>query len=411
MARRLIPLEEAAQLLGVSPAALNEMRERHEVSAYKDGASWKFKSDEIERLKADRNRGDAPTAEFAEFEDDQESILVSDVELGGSSPGTSSTIIGKTSAPDGDIELAKSGPGASDVKLADNLDLLPSGSGLSSKFDDLDTLDLDLPSAADSGITKPKSDLKLGEHELALGESDLSLGEDPALPGSSPTLKAGGSSLELAVPDDEDDLVLGGSGAGSDVTHSPGDSGISLLDPTDSGLSIEEKPAEVRAGAVGSLDLGEDDMILLEDEKQSAADLKADDDFLLTPLDDGEDSDSGSQVIALDSEADLDEAATMLGGGAPLAPMLEEDELGAGDLSVPGGLGLAPGLGTGAPLLAAAQAPEVAYTGWNLALLSVCLVPLILSGMMMYDLARNMWSWDQPYAVNSSLMDAVLSWF
>jgi hypothetical protein len=35
----------------------------------------------------------------------------------------------------------------------------------------------------------------------------------------------------------------------------------------------------------------------------------------------------------------------------------------------------------------------------------------MLSGMMMYDLMRHMWSWDSPYAVNSKLMDTILNLF
>jgi hypothetical protein len=30
---------------------------------------------------------------------------------------------------------------------------------------------------------------------------------------------------------------------------------------------------------------------------------------------------------------------------------------------------------------------------------------------MLFDLMRNMWSWNGAYAVNSSLMDMILSWF
>ena len=33
---------------------------------------------------------------------------------------------------------------------------------------------------------------------------------------------------------------------------------------------------------------------------------------------------------------------------------------------------------------------------------------LTLTGMMLFDLVRNMWSWDKPYAYNSSLMDALM---
>ncbi len=38
----------------------------------------------------------------------------------------------------------------------------------------------------------------------------------------------------------DDELVLGGSGTGSDITLGAADSGISLANPADSGLSLEE---------------------------------------------------------------------------------------------------------------------------------------------------------------------------
>ena len=41
MARKFITLEEAAQMLGVSPETLTEMRDRQKVHGYRDGASWK----------------------------------------------------------------------------------------------------------------------------------------------------------------------------------------------------------------------------------------------------------------------------------------------------------------------------------------------------------------------------------
>ncbi len=51
------------------------------------------------------------------------------------------------------------------------------------------------------------------------------------------------------------------------------------------------------------------------------------------------------------------------------------------------------------------------FPGWTIAFMSIILLFLILSGMMMYDLMRNMWSWGGTYEVNSALMDAILSWF
>ncbi len=427
MAKKLIDLDEAAKMLGVSPETLNEMRGRHEITAYRDGNNWKFKAEDIEKLAAEGAAGaDHDAGEFAEVDDHIDSILLSEVELGDSGPSTSSTVIGKTNAPaspDSDIQLAKSTekepPGSvlgSEARLAGGSNVLQSGSGLSAKFDDLDALDLDLPSSQESGLGLGSSGLRLPSgSDLSLDDKDLSLGEEPttAKP-SSDSKKAGGSAVDLSGADEDDDLVLGGS-SGSDVTRSAADSGISLMDPSDSGLSLDEAPLELGGSAVESLELGEDDMLQLEEkgDSESATQLKADDDFLLTPLDEGggEDSDSGSQVIALDSEGDFDEsAATMLGGKAGAA-MLEED-LG-GDLG--GGLGAAlgpaAGLAAGTTLMPAARTPEGAYTVWNILLLTLCTLLLMVTGMMMYDLMRNMWSWDAPYAVNSAMMDKFISWF
>lgn len=164
-------------------------------------------------------------------------------------------------------------------------------------------------------------------------------------------------------------------------------------------------------------------MILLEEEGDPnvATQLKADDDFLLTPMDDGggQDSDSGSQVIALDSESDFnDSEATMIGGRVSGAGLLEPDsgDFGGGSFAGSGGgpaLGLAPGGMPLSPRAAAAmmEAPEVMeapFSIFTVMLLLLCVLVLILAGMMSYDLLRNMWSWEGAYNINSSLMDGIL---
>ncbi len=179
--------------------------------------------------------------------------------------------------------------------------------------------------------------------------------------------------------------MLGGSGPGSDVTRSASDSGISLLDPTDSGLSLETSDLQLGGSAVESLELGEDDMITLEEQAgdpDSATQLKADDDFLLTPLEEasGEESDSGSQVIALDADVEFDEsAATMLGSASGLSGVTALDEdfgepLGAGA----GDLGAAPGLAPSPAMAAVAAGPDITFSAWNIGLLAICLLFLIL---------------------------------
>ena len=53
MAQRLTSLEEAATQLGISTDRLNALREAGKVRAYRDGASWKFRSEDIEKFAAE----------------------------------------------------------------------------------------------------------------------------------------------------------------------------------------------------------------------------------------------------------------------------------------------------------------------------------------------------------------------
>jgi hypothetical protein len=476
MARKFVDLEEAAKMLGVTPDTLGEMRERREIFGLRDGANWKFKVEDVERVASDRAAAEKE-GEFAEMDEDPDSILLSEVELGQSNESTSSTIIGgrNTAAnpADSDIQLARTSDSSPAIESA--LDQEPksgssavegSGSGLSPLFDELDTLDLDMPSAADSGISSgidmgvapaaestiglapdssisppaanpAVSDVKLASDSamnllpegsgLAIGDEELALGS-----GSDAGLElpeSGGSAIDLSE-DMDDDLVLGGSAHG-DLSRA-GDSGISLLDPADSGISLESVPLELGGSGAESLELGEDD-VAAEAEPAGKTVIKgapaaeaSEDDFLLTPLEDaaGEESDdSGSQVIALETdEVEFGEAPeTAEGEEVGLGGLLEED-LGEG-LGAAADLGTAPltAAATGArPAAAAAPAmaaggvlvaPEPAYSGWNVASLVVCTLLLLVCGMFTYDLMRSMWSWNEPYAVNSSMMNMILSWF
>ena len=50
MAQKFTSLEDAATQLGISKDRLNQLREAGKVRAYRDGASWKFRSDDIDKL-------------------------------------------------------------------------------------------------------------------------------------------------------------------------------------------------------------------------------------------------------------------------------------------------------------------------------------------------------------------------
>jgi excisionase family DNA binding protein len=420
MATKFIQLEEAAEQLGISADRLNEMRERNEIRGFRDGATWKFKEDEIEKLAGELKGGGGDDDLSLDLDDDggpavSDSVLLSERELGGSDVIGSSTIIGDDAAPDSDIQLADTGSGVDVVSdsMAKGSDI-KAGSDLGLQLDEADdSLQLDL---GDEKVTDDADLTFAGGSDLSLGDAD-DMTIDPA------TGLGGDSAIDLGGDDDED-LVLGGTG--SDVTIGASDSGISLSDPADSGLSLEE-PLELGGSAIGdeSLVLGEDDMITLGDDvgdPAAATQLKSDDDFLLTPLDDagGEESESGSQVIALDESGGFDQsAATLLGDGGDQGVAMLEEDVNEADTMI-GGPGMAPGVGAGpapvggqqtAALMMQPAVPEAPYSIWNVLSLFVCILVLCFTGMMMYDVVRQIWSWEGAHSVNSGMMDAFIDAF
>jgi excisionase family DNA binding protein len=453
MAQKLLTLDEAAARLGISSDELMQLVEQRKVFAIKDGGSWKFKADEVDRFKAEISGASSGDAAYYLPVDSDESQddggLVSDVLLGGAGP-SSSTIIGPSGdqllGHDSDLTLGgSSGSGLgsdSDVKLVpDELDSGSGGSGLKlvpnvgsgGPGSDLQMVDLDsgsdtfkIQEDADATIqAKPGSSLKLGGSsgklgggskagsgsgktgpgsgksggkpgsgklgagsDLTISESGLSLGEDDdvTIGGSSSAQGMNSSKVSLGDQFDDDDIVLGGasSGLGSGI----GDSGINLAAAADSGLSLEEP-----------LELGGDDGV---SDDSGETDMASDDDFLLTPmleLDDQDSSDSsGSQVIALDTETIDDQAATLLGSD-PLA--------GAGMMATPGSQAMGPG-----PMMMQQPAqPQAQYSGLWIGMLVATFLVVALTGMMMFEMIRDIWSWDGPSAASTALMDGIIGIF
>lgn len=501
MALKLIPLDEAARTLGITVERLNQLRERQEIYGYRDGASWKFKPQDVERLAEDLRSQtvDAPlmgddsdeladlpfdsldsdplaaTIETDRLQDShemeinlahdttpipmdglsdaesEEVILLSDRELGASEPGTSSTIIGKPgvqSPEESDIRLVahpeRGGKPGSDVKL--KLDPKANESGIrliaeppldvapdaptDLRLEDSEELSLDLLSdsseddlpvatappakpagkpAAGKGGGPAKKPIDDDSGDMELGAEDSE--DEFAIANFGAKSSPSDSGVTLASQDlDDDDLVLSSAG-GSDITLGSADSGISLASPSDSGLNLEE-PLELKSMDDDSLELGGDEFAISGDGDSDSAEIApADDDFLLTPIEDAVDADSedsGSQVIALDSDSGFGDSGLLEAEGG----MLEED-FGAVDSGSPLGAGL-----SSAPVMAGAgmampgMAPrETPYTLLNVLSLGACAMLLSLSGMMMFDLIRNMWSWDSPYGLNSWLMDTILGLF
>jgi len=394
MAQRFYNTEKAAEVLGVSVEEVKRMQQDREIYGYRDGADWKFKTEDIEKVAAERAAG-PPADELSEDDD----VLLTEVELGESDPGASGTVIGMepAEAETSGLELA-----GSDVQAAES----------------------DIQLAEDAPAEETPAD-EVGSQVSQFEELDLTLEDDLTIEDSvvgardmaeegEPQEAAAGSAVDLSGEDlADDDMVLGGgSGAGSDIAIG-GDSGISLVDPADSGFALDE-PLDLAGGTDVSLELHEDDDLLISEDTGSSAELQTDDDFLLTPLEEvgDEDSESGSQVIALDTDAFGEEAGA---SGGAMAAMLGEDLGGEAGLGMePGGspLGAPAGMAEG-PQFAqtAATMPEAPYSALNIVSLVICALVLLLCGIMVFDLIRNMWSWDGYYEINSSLMDWIISLF
>ncbi|MDZ4659880.1 MAG: helix-turn-helix domain-containing protein [Bythopirellula sp.] len=530
---QFISFEEALKKLNISAERLNELRDRQLVKAYRDGSSWKFRTEQIEKM-ANEGVPDLPPPSdislidpedlvdaeplpdlnldddlgLADFESDEpapaaepdesamdlrmadtdavsagselelagledtvtagasdlsldapdepsdptDSILLSDEELGESVTASLSTIIGRKelNLPDADLEFELDDvTDEEDTKLSPSSDASNvlsskvSGSGVLDEmedlsdakkaFKDLEELEIDLAAEsslalnpadvadakqkAGKSLTSPKgdSDLKLGDDEEAEDEGNMGSTDVPLedLAAGTGLEEAGDVELELAG---DDDLILADAG-GSDITLDSGDSGINLISPSDSGLALDDIPLDVGGSAIlSSLSLeGSDPEISLLGSGAglaagSGAALQTDDDFQLTPLSEGglDDGDSSSQVIALDADlGGFDGGAGLLEDGFPAEAdegvVLSEDfgEAPAGDL----------GMGAYAGTMAVPVGAEAQYGLGSVLLLSACVMLLGFCGLMMLDMVRNVWSWNENYTINSSLLDALLGMF
>ena len=382
MAQKFYNVAKAAELLGISPSEVNEMREGQQLHGYRDGADWKFKAEEVDAIIA------AIAARGDDSADDEADVLVTEQELGLSDPGASGTVIGPPPV---------------------NLDEEP----------------LEPKDALDSAVN--------GFEELEFSFDDSQLDLSSGGSSGSGKISPPGSGIDLSPEAlDDDDLVLGGSGGGSDLTLG-GDSGISLIDPTDSGLSLEE-PLDLAGSGSDSISLDDDggDSLVLSDDSMlsldkvsdggSSKDAAGESDFTLTPMDevlDDDSSQSDSQVIDLDidEQGELETMPAMVDEAGPAVDLGDVSQVSMEDMGQEMPLGGQADAGFGAAVAHDVAMPqsqtsgtavmsEVPYSGLNIISLVFCTILLSLVGMMMYDVMQNMWSWNGVHSFNSPL----LSW-
>jgi excisionase family DNA binding protein len=390
MAGKLITQEEAAKLLGVSSADVNEMRQRQELFGVRDGGNWKFKQEDVERFLSERGSVATPESSGLDLPVDLDldmgpgsQIILSEFELGDSGPG-SSTVIGSSKKPNSDIEVVDSGLNLMDSGAITPKKPEPKPKPKAPEGDDASVF------GSGSGLDLLASDVRLADPGGSNVLSGPNLGSGPGASAAGRTMltaelvdKPADSNVKLTLREKES--VFGD--PGSDVTRNIGGSGINLLDPKDSGMQLEELDL---SGASGVLMRGDSEM-------------KGDDDFLLTPLTEQTDdsTDSGSQVIALDGDFGdgSDATATLYAPDVPgLSAALDADG-GFGMSAGRGGMAMAPGYAT---------VPDTRFGAGSVIALGLCSIIMTITGIMMYDIIRNMWSWNEPLSVDSKLMDMIL---
>lgn len=299
---------------------------------------------------------------------------------------------------------AAAGSDLSGLSLAD--DLASDSHAGADVLSDIDLLGADNDG---SGLISGDSD-----HALGLGSDVLASGPGSSGVGAGSS-KGSGLMLDdgddLLITDDDDALELGG----SDLSIS-GDSGINLMSPSDSGISLESEPLDLAGSSISALDLGAE----LSSGGSSGKGLGSGsgigaEDFQLSPsgLSLDADADSSSQVIDVEDSAQL--------AGDPIDPAAFGDDVeaiddafaepadddGFGDDAAMDGGGFGDEL-PGAAAYAAPATPEVPFRPFEVACLACVAVILCVGGMLMSDLVRNMWSYTEPAAPVSGLTDWLL---
>ena len=319
-------LQKAADVLGLSTGEVNRLREQGKLRAYKDGADWKFRKEEVDKLAADmiRERSKANNDGLLSTEDDEEKTTFAD----------SSAFDTMFDQAGNDLQISLNEQKADAASVADSAE---DAFNFSLEGED-DGLTL-AEEPADDGLTlaeEPKEEdgLILSSEDSALAEdvkvsgsdsgSGLSLAGDSGLEllggsdsGSGLNLSTGDSGLELldeVGASDVDlaggDLVLGGSGSGSGLNLDSGDSGLELMSDSDGGFELDQ--------ASEDLSLAEEEP---SNEDGSVFELATDSDAAVLNLDKDADSEAATELAPEESVFQLSDQTLDAGSTNPSESM------------------------------------------------------------------------------------------
>lgn len=404
MAGNLIPLDDAAKMLGKTVEELTELRSQNEIAGYRDGSSWKFKMQEINRFAEEHGIELVPLEEADDLSSDADLIADSEFDL--------------ELEDDGSIDLSSEGDGSSPSESH-----VLSGSDVQTGSSPSDT----------GKMAGDDDELLLAEDDLFGSDVDIGIQEE-----SSDEISLDSDSEISVELDDDSSLMIGDDS--SEIALDAADSGVNLS-PTDSGLSLDEEPLELGGSDIDALELPEEDsgINLLEADDSdleeaegdldfdisAGGDLQADNDFMLTPLEgDAEDESSGSQVIALeDSEIYADDSSEIVSDSSQIGEAMQplevaDEQMGGSPFDAPLEESMDPAAFGEAPIVAGAApasrqaAPAVIVEqpipGWMVAIQVICLIFLLFAGVIAIDIGRNMFEFNEPGTVTARLTEWVI---
>ena len=401
MAGKFLVLEEAARQLGITTDEIHRLVERKKLFPLRDGATLKFKTEEIERMAAESGEKSGQSGLELELELNDVPQTATDLELKGQTidlelsdsfavagnplPGTpgdpDSLVIGGSdplagsSAGDGSMGAVMTGaesvfavdPAPHNEPKSEKLSSSNAIGGLESMELDLDSI-VGLSSPALASSASPSEGAAIGPADSGTLAIDLS-----GIGGGSQPSNASGLNASGSLVFGSDVNPAGGSGP-------PTNAGSALSGALDSGLSLEDGDAAVSGIDMGPLDDGLAGGSVVGG---SATDL-AGDEFVLGGLDEDDGSapaDGGTASVIADEPGSGDSSFFDTAGGE------------SSGFSVDGDLGLSPdnlpNIGEG---VAVDMVRDTRFSGWQLFGLVCCSLLLLTGGFVMFDLMRTIGS-------------------
>lgn len=353
----LIPMDEAARILRMTVEQVSELRSNNEIFGYKDGANWKFKMSELERvademdIKLNMSEAANVASDLSEsfgFDLSESSGLLMDDES--SASGLIEDLDSAEYMEDSSVELAH--PGDSAINLdkesaainLDDSDLHLADSGLLLEDNASDTAKAAASGSLNVLDDDDEDELSFGSSSLKLASDSRKLTDDDSLKLTGDSVKASDSGLLLADSDDDlmlasdDDIKLAGD---DDLKLSGDDDDDLMLVDDDDDFTFGDDSGSFEESAELSSDFEDSNLILDDSDSSVEITLEANESGInlaasssgISLGESGEIDFGASDIEALDISGDSEEIVVLDDADSPM--MLEEDDFNLTPLDSP----------------------------------------------------------------------------